>query len=144
LTIPRLRSLEPQDEDEYGKRKTLSHSYLSTSHWGQLHLVWRAPNRLPPHGPSGLTLVLTTYTVWKSSPHLTANTARLHYKTTWSIPLREIFGVYYENKTKHIWIYRLCGKLQCFLLSHSLSFETVHLFLHCLALCSFLICSFAF
>jgi hypothetical protein len=34
-------------------------------------------------------------------------------------------------------MYRLCGKLQSFLLSLSLSFETIHLFLHCVALESF-------
>jgi len=140
LTIPRFRSLEPQDEDEYGKRDTLFYSYLSTSHCEQLHLVWPAPNRLPPHGPSGLTLVLNYVCCIK----ITANTARHRYKTIWLIPLREIFGVYFENKTKHIWIYRLYVKLQSFLLSHFLSFETVHLFWHCVALDSFLICSSAF
>ena len=41
----------------------------------------------------------TTYAVSKSGLHLTTNTARLHYKTIWLMPFREIFGVYFENKT---------------------------------------------
>jgi hypothetical protein len=49
----------------------------------------------------------TTYAVSESSLHLTANTALLHYKTIWLMLFREIFGVYFENKTIRVWIHRL-------------------------------------